>query len=164
MAIVASRSTDYECIKLVLYRFPYVDTLKVLEKWGPGCHFFPDGQDIFLDDLEKLLISLSSSTDTPPILALFTEIPSNPLLVTVNLPRLRQLADRFGFPIVVDDTIGNFVNVDALKYVDIVVTSLTKSFSGRANVLGGRYDLFRVTFRHYPCSDHLHLVHDLFSA
>lgn len=147
-----------------MYRFPYVDTLKVLEKWGPGCHFFPDGNDIFLDDLERLLVSLSSSANTSPILALFTEIPSNPLLVSVNLPRLRQLADKFGFPIVVDDTIGNFVNVDALKYVDIVVTSLTKSFSGRANVLGGRYDLFRVTFRHYPCSDHLRLVHDLFSA
>lgn len=128
--------------------FPYVDTLKVLGKWGAGCHFFPDGRDEGIDDLEELLLSLYSyatgitilqqSRQAQPILALFTELPSNPLLVSVNLPRLRQLADRFGFVIVVDDTVGNFANVDALRYADVVVNSLSKLFSGRANVLGGR--------------------------
>jgi cystathionine gamma-synthase len=37
-----------------------------------------------------------------------------------------------------DETIGTFVGVDVLPYVDIVVTSLTKLFSGGSNVMGGR--------------------------
>ncbi len=39
--------------------------------------------------------------------------------------------------LVVDDTIGGFANVDVLQYSDMVLTSLTKSFNGRSNVLGG---------------------------
>ena len=75
----------------------------------------------------------------PPILALFTEFPSNPLLRSANLPRLRALADKYDFLIVIDETIGNFVNVEVLPYADIVVSSLTKIFSGASNVMGGRY-------------------------
>lgn len=51
---------------------------------------------------------------------------------------LRKVADEFDFLIVGDDTIGNFVNVDIMSYSDIVVTSLTKVFSGRCDVMGGR--------------------------
>ena len=35
-----------------------------------------------------------------------------------------------------DDTIGSFCNVDVMGVADILVTSLTKSFSGYANVVG----------------------------
>ena len=69
---------------------------------------------------------------------LTTEIPSNPLLRTADLPRLRQLADKYDFLLMVDETIGNFVNVEVLPYADIVVSSLSKIFSGDANVMGGR--------------------------
>lgn len=54
------------------------------------------------------------------------------------MPELRKLANEFGFVIVVDETIGNFVNVDVLQFADIVVSSLTKVFSGETNVMGGR--------------------------
>jgi cystathionine gamma-synthase len=80
----------------------------------------------------------NSDPNVPPILALFTEIPSNPLLRCADLPRLRRLADKYDFLIVVDETIGNFVNVEVLPYCDIVVSSLTKVFSGDSNVMGGR--------------------------
>ena len=52
---------------------------------------------------------------------------------------MRQLADKHGFLIIVDDTVGTFVNVDVLKFVDAVATSLRKLFSGSANVMGGRF-------------------------
>ena len=71
-------------------------------------------------------------------MALFTEFPSNPLLRSPNLPRLRALADKYDFLIVIDETIGNFVNVQVLPYADILVSSLTKVFSGASNVMGGR--------------------------
>jgi len=121
-------------------RFTYTDTLKVLEKWGPGCHFLGFGVDSDIDELEKILEAESKRDPTkPPVLALFTEFPSNPLLRSANLPRLRDLADKYDFLVVVDETIGNFVNVEVLPYADILVSSLTKVFSGASNVMGGRY-------------------------
>ena len=82
---------------------------------------------------------VARNPNTPPILALITEFPSNPLLRSANLPRLRALADRYDFLIIIDETIGNVVNVEVLPYADIVVSSLSKIFSGVANVMGGRY-------------------------
>ncbi|KAN0084300.1 Pyridoxal phosphate-dependent transferase [Tylopilus felleus] len=89
--------------------------------------------------ISKIHSNSESSRDPmqPPIRALFTEFPSNPLLRSADLPRLRTLADRYDFLLVVDDTIGNFVNVEVLPYVDIVATSLSKIFSGDANAMGG---------------------------
>lgn len=114
-------------------RFPYTDTLKILEKWGPGVHFFGNGLESDLPALRTLL-----STSSPPILALFCEFPSNPLLRTPPLHELRKLANEFGFMIIIDETIAGFVNVEVLPLADIVVSSLTKVFSGDSNVMGGR--------------------------
>lgn len=122
--------------------FPYTDTLKILQKWGPGCHFLGFGIDSDIDDLERILESEArANPDTPPILALFTEFPSNPLLRSANLPRLKALADKYDFLIVIDETIGNYCNVEVLPYADILVSSLTKVFSGASNVMGGGYVL-----------------------
>jgi cystathionine gamma-synthase len=113
-----------------------------LEKWGPGCYFFGHG-----DEFEKLESQLqtqyknSGEGSESPVLALFCEVTSNPLLKTPDLRRLRVLADKYGFAIVVDETIGNYVNVDVLPYADIVCSSLTKVFSGETNVMGGGYVL-----------------------
>lgn len=112
--------------------FPYIDTLKILEKWGPGCLFYGHGSSDDLDDLERRCRSGQR------FLALFCEFPGNPLLKTPDLHRIRSLADRFDFAVVVDETIGNFLNVHVLPFADVVVSSLTKVFSGDSNVMGGR--------------------------
>lgn len=69
--------------------------------------------------------------------ALFCELPSNILLSSINLVNIRALADKYGFIVVCDDTVAGYVNLDALPYVDVMVTSLTKTFSGASNVTGG---------------------------
>ncbi|RXW22168.1 hypothetical protein EST38_g3671 [Candolleomyces aberdarensis] len=135
--------------KSVCFGFPYTDTLKILQKWGPGCHFMGHGLDTDIDEMEKILEEeAKANPGTPPILALFTEFPSNPLLRSANLPRLRQLADKYGFIIVIDETIGTFVNVKVIQYADIVVSSLTKVFSGASNVMGGSL-ILNPQSRHY---------------
>lgn len=126
-----------EVLIIVIYRFPYTDTLKILQKWGPGCHHFGNGLDSDIDELDNLLQKSINSLE-PPILCLFTEFPSNPLLRSVDLKRIRGLADKYGFLVVIDETIGTFSNVEVLPYADIVVSSLTKIFSGDCNVMGGR--------------------------
>jgi cystathionine gamma-synthase len=117
--------------KAIVYGFPYIDTLKITEKFGPGSLFYGFGSSEELDDLEKRLEAGEK------YLALFTEFPGNPLLRSPDLERIRKLADKYDFCVVVDETIGNFINVNVLPYADVVVSSLTKVFSGDSNVMGG---------------------------
>ena len=118
-------------LKSISFGFPYVDTLKILEKFGPGCLFYGNGSS---EDLDALEIRLKAGER---FLALFCEFPSNPSLKCPDLKRIRKLADTYDFGVVVDETIGNFINVHVLPYADIVVSSLTKIFSGECNVMGG---------------------------
>lgn len=120
-----------EPMKSICFGFPYVDTLKILEKWGPGCVFYGHGSSSDLDDLESRLLKGER------FLALFTELPGNPLLKSPDLKRIRSLADKYDFVVVVDETVGNFINVNVLLYADVVVSSLTKIFSGDSNVMAG---------------------------
>lgn len=118
-------------LKSIMWGFPYVDTLKVLEKFGEGALFYGHANANDLDDLDRRLNSGER------YLALYCEFPGNPLLMTPDLKRLRSLADKYGFAIVIDETIGNFLNIHVLPFADIVVSSLTKIFSGDSNVMGG---------------------------
>jgi cystathionine gamma-synthase len=85
-------------------------------------------------ELDELELSLQGGQK---ILALFCEFPGNPLLVSPDMKYIRRLADQYDFVVVCDDTVGTSVNCDLLAYVDVVVTSLTKMFSGECNVMGG---------------------------
>lgn len=118
-------------LKSISFGFPYVDTLKILQKFGPGCLFYGNGSSEDLDDLESRLKAGER------YLALFCEFPGNPMLKCPDLKRIRTLADTYDFAVVVDETIGNFINVHVLPYADVVVSSLTKIFSGECNVMGG---------------------------
>jgi cystathionine gamma-synthase len=116
--------------RTVMFGFPYTDTLKILEKFGPGVEFFPKGD---ADDLARLADLLAAEE----FAAIFCEFPSNPLLQVPDLPALHRLATSAGVPLVVDDTIGTFANVDVLPHVDLVATSLTKAVSGEGDVMAG---------------------------
>lgn len=117
----------------VLIGFAFHSTFNVFEDWGPDFKFFGLGTDEELGEVEVFLESEKNAGS--PVQAVWTEFPNNPLLVSVNLERLRSLADRYGFVLIVDDTIGSFCNIDVLGAADVVVTSLTKSFNGYADAM-----------------------------
>jgi cystathionine gamma-synthase len=115
----------------VQFGFPYVDTLKIQQRFQPADYrFFPVGNS---HDLE----ALCSLVRTQKISAVFCESPTNPLLTMPDLQQLRALADEYGFVLVIDDTLAACLNQDVLPFADIVVTSLTKYFSGYGDVLAG---------------------------
>lgn len=116
--------------RTVMFGFPYTDTLKILSKFGAGVEFFPHGDTQDLSALAKLL-------DEEQIAGVFCEFPSNPLLNVPDLPALHAMAGAHGVPVVVDDTIGTFLNVDVLPHADFVATSLTKAISGEGDVMAG---------------------------
>lgn len=118
---------DGACVQ---FGFPYVDTLKIQQDFGFRSIFYPLGNRDELRDLERRLA-------TEKISGIITEFPSNPLLKSPDLKTLSALARRHGVPLIVDDTISSWANVDLRPVADVIVSSLTKYFTGRGDVMGG---------------------------
>ena len=116
--------------KTVQFGFPYVDTLKLQQDLGCGAHFFPCPGPEAVRELETRM-------RTEPPAAIYCEFPSNPLLVSPDLEALAASARREGIPLVVDETLGSYVNLDLRPVADVLITSLTKYFSGAGDVLAG---------------------------
>ena len=117
--------------KFCQFGFPYGDTLKLLENFNSkNTLFYPNADEIDLKQFEKIV-------SENPIAGLFTEFPSNPLLKSADLKKIRKLANDFHFPIVTDETLGALLNTNANLFSDISTISLTKYFSGEGNVMSG---------------------------
>ena len=124
MRLVQDRRPGAKSIQL---GFPYVDVFKVQTVSGPGSHFVGDYD---LDTVAALLAH-------QPISAIVCEFPGNPLLTGCGLPRLAALAHAHGVPLIIDDTAATYANVNVFPHADLVVTSLTKAFSGEGDVMAG---------------------------
>ncbi|MEY3457847.1 MAG: Cystathionine gamma-synthase [Planctomycetota bacterium] len=135
---MAAIATAYRAVRrldplqpTVQFGFPYVDTLKIQQRFPPNAHhFLPLGDDSDIQRLRQLL-------ESEPISAVFCEVPANPLLTRPDLASLRQLADKHRFLLIIDDTLSAIVNENPLPFADACVTSLTKYFSGYGDVLAG---------------------------
>ncbi|KAJ5482897.1 Cys/Met metabolismpyridoxal phosphate-dependent enzyme [Penicillium diatomitis] len=131
---------------IVMLGFPYELSIKMIETIGVPYHLYSFGTDQDIDNLEALLIK--NADEGRKIQSVWCECPNNPVLRTPDMHRVRELADKYDFLFVVDDTIGSAANIDVTDVADIIVTSLTKNFSGYANVLGGCVTL-NPNFPHY---------------
>jgi cystathionine gamma-synthase len=116
--------------KSVQLGFPYVDLMKLQEKIGTGYHFFPNNDASDSEEFKKYI-------SEEPISGVFTDLPGNPLLGSASIPRLANLLRPKGIPLIVDETVGTYYNVDPFPYADIVMTSLTKYFCGVGDVMAG---------------------------
>lgn len=116
--------------RIVQFGFPYVDTLKIIQDFGSPHLFLPRA-----DATDVAQLAEECQGEAPA--ALFCEFPSNPVLISTDLEALRRIADRHRFPIIIDDTIAMWTNVDLLRTADVLVTSLTKWFTGRGDVMLG---------------------------
>ncbi|KAL3478455.1 pyridoxal phosphate-dependent transferase [Aspergillus californicus] len=110
----------------------YLEIVDLLRR-GPWTKVLPfrDTTESAFDALEELLQSGQQ------LHVLFCELPSSVKLECPNLERIQALAVKYDFIVACDETMGNFINIDVLPYVDVVMSSLTKMFSGAADVMGG---------------------------
>lgn len=115
--LLETRNPKPETIQL---GFPYVDTLRVQQKFGTV-------EFMAFDDHEKLAQTQSD--------AVFTEYPLNPLLQRVDFAKVRAAIGTT--PLIVDDTLCAWQGFNTLDAADIAVTSLTKFFSGIGDVMAG---------------------------
>ncbi|MFK7849579.1 MAG: PLP-dependent transferase [Akkermansiaceae bacterium] len=116
--------------KTLQIEFPYVDTLKIQERFGNGVVYLNRAYGESFDEaLQRIR--------TGEFAGVFTEVPSNPLLRTVNLERITDACSVSGTPLVVDDSSVGPLNVDVLPHCDMLTSSLTKWISGVGDVMAG---------------------------
>ena len=108
----------------------YLDTMNIVEHYFEQSKIFHDINN--LDLLEEYLKEKGLKVS-----AIITEIPTNPLVQTVDLDRLKALCKKYHIPLVIDSTFATPYNLDLNKYADIYVESLTKFACGNADVLMG---------------------------
>ncbi|MGB5792872.1 PLP-dependent transferase [Poseidonibacter sp.] len=115
---------------LVQFGWLYLDTMNIVNHHYTQSKVFPD--ILNLDLLEDYL-----KIDGNKVSAIITEVPTNPLLKTVDIKRLRALCDEYNIPLVIDTTFATPFNLNLEDYADIFVESLTKFACGNADVLMG---------------------------
>lgn len=116
--------------KTLQIEFPYVDCLKVQEFFGQGVVYLNEAVGESFDEALKRIRQGEFA-------GVFTEVPSNPLLRTIDLARVAEACAAGSTPLIVDDSAAGPANVEALKFADVVTGSLTKWISGEGDVMAG---------------------------
>lgn len=110
--------------------FPYVDGLKIQEVFGNGVVYLNDATGESFDEALQRIRQGEFA-------GVFTEVPSNPLLHTVDLARVAEACAEGATPFLIDDSTAGPFNVQALRFADVVTGSLTKWISGMGDVMAG---------------------------
>lgn len=119
--------------------FPFLDTLKVQQEFAGDVSLYTA---VGGDDLARLI------SGGEALGAVMTEIPSNPLLKTVDFDSIMPVVRQHDALMIIDDTLATPYNVEALRHADIIVVSLTKFFCGHGDVFAGAL-LLNPRSRHY---------------
>jgi cystathionine gamma-synthase len=116
--------------KTLQLEFPYVDSLKVQDLFGHGVVYLNEATG---ESFDEALMRIRQGE----FAGVFTEVPSNPLLRTVDLHRVAKACEDGSTPLIVDDSATGPLNVESLRFADVVTSSLTKWISGEGDVMAG---------------------------
>ena len=111
----------------------YLDTIAILKKFtgAPGnYHYAADVLD--LAALERLFAEKG-----PQIAAVVSEVPTNPLIQTPDVPALAALCRRHGAKLILDPSVPSVLSLNVLPHADLVVSSLTKYTASDGDVIAG---------------------------
>ncbi len=120
--------------KTLQIEFPYVDSLKIQERFGSGVVYLNEAKGESFDEAIQRIRAGEFA-------GVFTEIPSNPLLRTIDLKRVSEACAFSKTPLILDDSATGPLNVDTLPHCDILTSSLTKWVSGAGDVMAGALTL-----------------------
>lgn len=135
----------------------YVDTIRILDKWRQSSVPCEQHHDVFdLDGLERLMDSHGDR-----IAGIVTEVPTNPLLQTTDVPRLREICDRRGAALLLDPTMASPHNVQILPFSDLHINSLTKYAGHAGDTMLGALGLNSRSAFYGELRDRLHDRHRL---
>lgn len=111
----------------------YLDTQRVLEKLlGEG-----DRLIVLHDVFDRKALEQVFSEHGERLAAVVTELPTNPLMQTLDVEHLSRLCLRHGVARIFDPSMAGIVNVDILPHCDVLVSSLTKYAAWEGDVMCG---------------------------
>ncbi|MBE7536995.1 MAG: PLP-dependent transferase [Opitutaceae bacterium] len=111
----------------------YLDTIAILRKFSGGPENYHFHGNVFdLEGLRRVFAERGSE-----IAGMVTEVPTNPLIQTPDLPAVHELCRSAGAFLVVDPTVVSPLNIDVLPHADLVVNSLTKYSANEGDILFG---------------------------
>ena len=120
--------------KTLQIEFPYVDSLKIQERFGNGVVYLNEATGESFDEAIQRIRAGEFA-------GVFTEVPSNPLLRTIDLKRVSEACTFSKTPFIIDDSAAGPLNVNVLPLCDILTSSLTKWISGAGDVMAGALTL-----------------------
>lgn len=132
--------TAYEAVRSIQIRkgktvfiqlgWLYLDTIEIIKKYSNDKYFQITSNN--LDELESWL-----AINHAEVAGVITEVPNNPLIQCLDLPRLRKITQKYHVPLIIDATIATPYNMEVLEYADIIAESLTKFACGNGDVMMG---------------------------
>ncbi|MGH8019320.1 MAG: PLP-dependent transferase, partial [Opitutaceae bacterium] len=109
----------------------YLDTAAILAKFTHERHVH------VFDVTDKAAIEAVFREQGSRLAGVVTEVTTNPLIHTADLPWLAGLARAHGACMIVDPSIVSAYNVDVAPHADIVLNSLTKYVASEGDVIAG---------------------------
>lgn len=134
-ALKATQRVQRPCGRTVYLQLGwlYLDTMKVLAGFLGAGETVITQTDVFdWDAIEAIFREHGDS-----LAAIVTELPTNPLVRTLDVERLSALCERHGAVRIFDPSLSGVVNVDILPYTDLLPTSLTKYAANAGDVMSG---------------------------
>ncbi len=111
----------------------YLDTIAILKRFTATPTDYVHLPNIFDHAaLERLFAAQGSR-----IAGIVTELPTNPLVQTPDVPRLAELARGHGAMVILDPSVNSVFNLDVLPHADVVVASLTKYTASEGDLTAG---------------------------
>jgi cystathionine gamma-synthase len=111
----------------------YLDTIAILKKFTAVPSDYVHVRDVF----DRAVLEQLFAEKGDRIAGVITEVPTNPLIQTPDVPWLATLARRHDARIILDPSIASPFSVDLLPYADVVVASLTKYTANEGDVIAG---------------------------
>jgi cystathionine gamma-synthase len=111
----------------------YLDTIAILKKFTATPNDYVYVSDVFdRAGLERLFAEHGDR-----IAGIVSEVPTNPLIQTPDVPWLAALARRHGALMLLDPSVTCAFNLDILPHADVVITSLTKYTANEGDLTAG---------------------------
>jgi cystathionine gamma-synthase len=109
----------------------YLDTAAILTK-------FTGGQIVRVFDVnDRSMLEQAFREHGSRLAAVVTEVTTNPLMHTPDLPWLASMAREHGACMMVDPSIASPFNVDVAPHADVILNSLTKYAAADGDVIAG---------------------------
>jgi cystathionine gamma-synthase len=111
----------------------YLDTIAILKKFTAT----PDDYLYVRDVFDRAGLDRLFAEHGDRIAGIVTEVPTNPLIQTPDVPALAALARRHGAFVLLDPSVTSAFNLEVLPHSDLVLTSLTKYTASEGDLTAG---------------------------